>query len=148
MTTVDKYDKYLRTDNPETGVISSCHRGNQIGEEVQQLANRHGWRYSSQFEMVMKDDDTIDARAYTWAWDEAEEYLNKHVAKDNHYYGSQPMAGCGCWGYWEIIEVHECPEFVSQCCGANQHEYAEGFCAQCKDGTGFECIECGKLKDD
>ena len=104
MTSYERYNKYLITDNPETGVISSCHRGIQIGEEVQKLANHYGWRYSPQFEMVMKDDIELDSEAYSWAWDEAEEYLNTTVAKPNHYFGSQPMAGCGCWGYWEIID--------------------------------------------
>ena len=89
--------------NLHTGVMFDCHRGIYIGEEVQSLANKLGWKYSPQFEMVMKEDDTVDAEAYTWAWDEAEDWLNAKVAKDNHYFGSQPMAGCGCWGYWEDI---------------------------------------------
>ena len=83
-----------------TGVMFDCHRGIYIGEEVQSLANKLGWKYSSQFEMVMKDDDTVDAEAYIWAWDEAEDWLNENLAKDDHYFGSASMAGCGCWGYW------------------------------------------------
>ena len=87
-----------------TGVMFDCHRGIYIGEEVQRLANSLGWKYSPQFEMVMKEDDTVDAEAYTWARDEAEDWLNAKVANTNHYFGSQPMAGCSCWGYWENID--------------------------------------------
>ena len=90
-----------------TGVMFYCHNGIYIGEDVQRLANKLGWRYSTQFEMVMKEDDTVDAEAYTWAWDEAEEWLNTKVAKDNHYFGSMPMAGCGCWGYSSTFDSEE-----------------------------------------
>ena len=101
-----RIDLYQRTEMT-TGVMFDCHRGIYIGEEVQMLANSLGWKYSLQFEMVMKEDDTVDAEAYTWAWDEAEEWLNTKVAKDNHYFGSMPMAGCGCWGYWTIADDGE-----------------------------------------
>jgi len=90
-----------------TGVYFDCHRGIYIGEEVQSLANKLGWKYSPQFEMVMKDDDDVNGETYTWAWDEAEQFLNDKVAKDNHYFGSMPMAGCGCWGYWEMLDDGE-----------------------------------------
>ena len=86
-----------------TGVISTCQNGVYIGQDVQALACKKGWRYSKQFEMVMKDDDTVDAETYTWAWDEAEQFLNDKVAEENHYFGSQPTAACGCWGYWEHL---------------------------------------------
>ena len=93
-----------------TGVISDCHNGIYIGQDVQAFACERGWKYSPQFEMVMKDDDdenvaaTGEGETYTWAWDEAEQFLNDKVAEENHYFGSQPMAGCGCWGYWENID--------------------------------------------
>jgi hypothetical protein len=86
------------------GVLSACQNGIYIGQDVQALACEKGWRYSEQFQMVMKDDDTEDAETYIWAWDEAEQFLNDKVAEENHYFGSQPMAGCGCWGYWEILD--------------------------------------------
>ena len=101
-----RIDLYQRTEMT-TGVMFDCHRGIYIGEEVQRLANSLGWKYSPQFEMVMKDDDTVDAEAYTWAWDEAEEWLNANLAKDNHYFGSMPMAGCGCWGYSSTFDSEE-----------------------------------------
>ena len=101
-----RIDLYQRTEMT-TGVYFDCHRGIYIGEEVQKLANSLGWKYSPQFEMVMKDDDTVDPEAYTWAWDEAEEWLNTKVAKDNHYFGSMPMAGCGCWGYSSTFDSEE-----------------------------------------
>ena len=91
----------------EVGVIFECQLGVYIGEAVQSLANMFGWRYSPQFSMVMKDDVDLEDESYTWAWDEAEQYLNECIAKENHYYGSHPMAGCGCWGYWEIIDEDE-----------------------------------------
>ena len=91
----------------EVGVIFECQLGIYIGEAVQSLANTYGWRFSPQFSMVMKDDIDLGDESYTWAWDEAEEYLNTNVAEDNHYFGSHPMAGCGCWGYWEIIDEGE-----------------------------------------
>jgi len=89
------------------GVISACQNGIYIGQDVQAIACEKGWRYSGQFQMVMKDDDTEDAETYTWAWDEAEDWLNANIAEDNHYFGSQPMAGCGCWGYWEMLNDEE-----------------------------------------
>jgi len=89
----------------EAGVMFECQLGVYIGEAVQSLANMFGWRYSPQFSMVMKDDVDLEDESYTWAWDEAEQYLNEHIAKENHYYGSHPMAGCGCWGYWEVIDA-------------------------------------------
>ena len=101
-----RIDLYQGTEMT-TGVYLDCHRGIYIGEEGQKLANSLGWKYSPQFEMVMHDDDTVDAEAYTWAWDEAEDWLNEKVANINHYFGSQPMAGCGCWGYWEILDDEE-----------------------------------------
>ena len=84
-----------------TGVMFDCHNGIYIGEDVQRLANNLGCIYSTQFEMVMKDDDTVDAEAYTWAWDEAEDWLNEKIAKDNHYFGTS--IGCSCWGYWQEL---------------------------------------------
>lgn len=42
----------------------------------------------------------------------------------------------------------DCEEFVSVCCGAESHEYAEDFCGQCKESTNFECIDCGALLAD
>ena len=42
-------------------------------------------------------------------------------------------------------KMHECEEFISQCCGAERHEYVDTICTQCSDHTGFECIECGVL---
>ncbi len=33
----------------------------------------------------------------------------------------------------------EC-EKTSMCCGAPEHSEAQGFCAACGDGTGFECV--------
>ena len=84
-----------------TGVISACQNGIYIGQDVQALACEKGWRYSASVQMVMKDDDDENGEAYTEAWDEAEEWLNINIAEDDHYFGSQPMAGCGCWGYWE-----------------------------------------------
>ena len=86
------------------GVISDCHNGIYIGEDVQALAYERGWIYNSQFPMVMKNDDTLELETYTWAWDEAEQFLNDNVAEESHYFGSQPMAGCGCWGYWKVEE--------------------------------------------
>ena len=47
-----------------------------------------------------------------------------------------------------IVKNHKCEDFVSQCCGANRHEYVETICAQCLDHTGFECIDCNKLEED
>ena len=99
----------------EHGVISECHNGIYIGEVVQSLANDYGWQYSPQFAMVKFDDCNMDTEGrteiydevYTWAWDEAEEYLNTNIAEDNHYYGSHPMAGCGCWGYWGIFNIEK-----------------------------------------
>ena len=95
---------YKEHEEHEVGVIFECPLGIYIGEAVQSLANTYGWRFSQQFSMVMKDDVELDDESYTWAWDEAEEYLNVTLAKDDHYYGSHPMAGCGCWGYWKIGE--------------------------------------------
>ena len=57
------------------GVLSACQNGIYIGQDVQALACEKGWRYSEQFQMVMKDDDTEDAETYIWAWDEAEQFL-------------------------------------------------------------------------
>ena len=35
--------------------------------------------------------------------------------------------------------VHEDePEMLSICCGAEEHEFAEGFCGACNEATGFE----------
>ena len=85
-----------------TGVISACQNGIYIGQDVQAIACEKGWRYSKQFEMVMKDDATVDAETYTWAWDEAEQFLNDKVAEENHYFGSD-FWDCGCWGYWEHL---------------------------------------------
>jgi len=107
-----RIDLYQRTEMIN-GVMLDCHRGIYIGEEVQRLANSLGWKYSPQFEMVMYDDDAVYscgvdvAEAYTWAWDEAEQFLNDKVAKENRYFGPQPMAGCGCWGYWEMLDDEE-----------------------------------------
>jgi len=107
-----RIDLYQRTEMIN-GVMLDCHRGIYIGEEVQRLANSLGWKYSPQFEMVMYDDDAVYsygvdvAEEYTWAWDEAEEWLNAKVAKDDHYFGSMPMAGCGCWGYWSNFDSEE-----------------------------------------
>lgn len=100
------------------GVLSACQNGIYIGQDVQALACEKGWRYSEQFQMVMKDDDDsihysredskgqlfVCGEEYIWAWDEAEQFLNDKVAEENHYFGSHPMAGCGCWGYWEILD--------------------------------------------
>ena len=36
---------------------------------------------------------------------------------------------------------------VSSCCGANENEYAEGFCGQCNEGAGWECCICGESMD-
>jgi len=44
-------------------------------------------------------------------------------------------------------ERHVCEEFLSQCCGAGEHEYAEGFCGACLEATGFECSICGELQE-
>ena len=46
----------------------------------------------------------------------------------------------------EKSKMHECEEFVSQCCGAGRHEYVESICGQCLDHTGFECIDCNELE--
>jgi len=32
---------------------------------------------------------------------------------------------------------------VSECCGADENEYAQGFCGQCNESTGWECVICG-----
>ena len=41
-----------------------------------------------------------------------------------------------------IVEVdnkfEEDIRFLSVCCGAEEHEYAEGFCSACREATGFE----------
>ena len=47
----------------------------------------------------------------------------------------------------EESKMHECEEFVSQCCGAGRHEYVYTICAQCLDHTGFECIDCQALEE-
>ena len=43
-------------------------------------------------------------------------------------------------------KIHECEEWVSQCCGAGRHEYVEDVCGKCLEHTGFECMYCGKLE--
>ena len=40
--------------------------------------------------------------------------------------------------YMTRRQTPEC-ERVSTCCGAPEHSDVENFCAQCRDGTGFEC---------
>ena len=47
-----------------------------------------------------------------------------------------------------LDEQHLCEEFLSQCCGAGEHEHVAGFCGRCLEATGFECSICGKLWDD
>ena len=48
----------------------------------------------------------------------------------------------------EVMETHECEDFVSMCCGAERNEYVEYFCGACNEGTGFECIECSTMEVD
>ena len=72
-------------------------RGVYIGEAVQQLAASHGWKYSAQFETVNVHDDG-DPEAYTWAWDEAEDFLNTLTA-EGVWFGSTEG---GDWGLWPV----------------------------------------------
>jgi len=32
---------------------------------------------------------------------------------------------------------------VSECCGAGENVDAQGFCGQCNESTGWECVVCG-----
>ena len=81
----------------DTGCYFDGARGVYIGEAVQQLAASHGWKYSAQFETVGVHDDG-DPEAYTWAWDEAEVYLNTLTA-DGVWFGSTEG---GDWGLWPV----------------------------------------------
>ena len=80
----------------DTGCYFDGARGTYIGECVQQLAMSHGWKYSAQWEMVYQCD--TDGEEYTWAWDEAEEFLNGLTA-DGVWFGANES---GDWGLWVV----------------------------------------------
>tara|TARA_R110002051_G_scaffold262222_2_gene322154 strand:- start:445 stop:729 length:285 start_codon:yes stop_codon:yes gene_type:complete len=81
----------------DTGVYFDGARGVYIGEAVQQLAASHGWKYSAQFETVnLADTDGSDPEAYTWAWDEAEDYLNDLTDK-SVWFGNSESGDFGLW---------------------------------------------------
>jgi hypothetical protein len=98
--TVQEDDRmtYTQTD---TGCYFDCARGTYIGEAVQQLAASHGWKYSAQWEMVYQDD--TDGEEYTWAWDEAEEFLNG-LTDDGVWFGATEN---GDWGLWPVVDEDE-----------------------------------------
>ena len=81
----------------DLGVYFDSARGRYIGEAVQELAASHDWRYSAQFETVNADDDD-DPEAYTWAWDEAEDFLNT-LTDGTVYFGGNES---GDWGLWLV----------------------------------------------
>ena len=81
----------------DTGCYFDGARGVYIGEAVQQLAASHGWKYSAQFETVNVH-DSGDPEAYTWAWDEAEDFLNTLTA-EGVWFGSTEG---GDWGLWSV----------------------------------------------
>lgn len=81
----------------DIGVYFDGARGVYIGEAVQQLAASHGWKYSAQFETVGVHDDGV-TEEYTWAWDEAEDFLND-LTDDSVYFGSTES---GDWGLWAV----------------------------------------------
>ena len=80
----------------DIGVYFDGARGVYIGEAVQQLAASHGWKYSAQFETVNVAD--TDGDEYTWAWDEAEDFLNTLTADGVYFGGSEG----GDWGLWSV----------------------------------------------
>lgn len=80
----------------DIGVYFDGARGQYIGEAVQQLAASHGWKYSAQFQTVGVHDG--DGEVYTWAWDDAEDFLNDLTA-EGVYFGSTEG---GDWGLWAI----------------------------------------------
>jgi len=43
--------------------------------------------------------------------------------------------------------MHTCEEYLSQCCGAERHEYVVYFCNACGEASGFECPDCGKIQE-
>jgi hypothetical protein len=81
----------------DAGIYLDGARGQYIGEAVQELAASHGWKYSAQFEIVRVDDGD-DPEVYTWAWNEAEDYLNT-LTDGTVYFGSTEG---GDWGLWPV----------------------------------------------
>ena len=91
----------------DTGCYFDGARGVHIGEAVQQLAASHGWKYTAQWEIVYQDD--TDGEEYTWAWDEAEEFLNGLTA-DGVWFGANES---GDWGLW-VVEQEDAGSYIQE----------------------------------
>ena len=84
----------------DIGVYFDGARGQYIGEAVQELAASHGWRYSAARTQSGRQRWPVSRHSseYTFAWDEAEDFLNDLTA-EGVYFGSTES---GDWGLWAI----------------------------------------------
>lgn len=124
----------MKQNELQVGCYFDSARGMYIGQAVIELAESFG--------MPTETERTPEHEFYCEAWDDAENWLNSHVAKDGFFFGSSES---GDFGYWKstqynyIIDLDERDEF-------NAHvEHASG--QDCIDLNVPELVNDGFMKN-
>lgn len=101
----------------QEGCIFDSARGQYIGQAVIELAELCG--------MTIEDERTPEHEFYFEAWDDAENWLNSHIATQGFYFGSNESGDFGYWrtdNYVYIVDLDERGEYKAHV----EHEAQDG----------------------